>query len=274
VTEDDPTLDVSRNLRAIQELSGHLRDQALHRAAHRELPGGDATVMLGPVSSPEAWENRVETIERLWWESDDPTRPLIGVDEDANWEPPLQTLLFWSEAYRFETSTTTDARPTVESEAGWLLENLRWTYDNEPKWDDFERDIRQARARLEAVLYAGEREERSRVPCIDCETDRDGRAITVLLVVHYGRTAEEDRWRCPRCDRRYDRGAFVRAQRVDGARRGTERHVLVTTAAEALQVHPARIRRLATACDLATRALMVYWPDVSTIRDNDERITA
>ncbi len=165
-------------------------------------------------------------------------------------------------------------QPTIQSEAQWLLDNLRWIYDNEVKWDDFAKDIATARRRLEAVLYAGEREERSTVPCIDCDMDRDGRFIKVLLVLRYGQTPELDRWACPRCDRRYDKAALRRAQMVDGERRGTERHVLVTTAADALRVHPAQVRRLANACDIATRGLLVFWPTARELIAKREDIGA
>lgn len=160
----DPTLSVARDLRAIVELSADLGDQAAHKA-NGEMPGGDALACLAPVASPEAWENRVETIERLWWESDQATRPLIGIDEDANWEPPLQTILFWSEAWRYEHGSVMDARPTVETEAAWLGQIVHWAYEHEPRFEDFERDIRQARARLEAVLYAGERDAHGVAAC-------------------------------------------------------------------------------------------------------------
>jgi hypothetical protein len=230
-------------------------------------------VALGPVSSIEAWENRRETVERLWWEADETGRDdFPPCDEDASWEPPLQTLLFWSEAWRDVHGVPLDARPTVEGEAAWLGQVVGWAYEHEVHWTDFERDIATAKARLEGVLYAGDREERSKVPCIDCDMDRDGRPLTVLLVVKYGKEPKDDRWVCPRCDRRYDEGAFIRAQHVDGARRGTERFVLVEMAADALQVHPARVRRLASACDIATRSLMVWWPDIRAA--HSERIGA
>jgi hypothetical protein len=64
-------------------------------------------------------------------------------------------------------------RPTVASEAQWLIDNLRWIYDNEPKWDDFAKDVAAARRRLEAVLYAGERDTHGVVPCGQCGGELD-----------------------------------------------------------------------------------------------------
>jgi hypothetical protein len=273
MTEDDPTLDVARDLRAIVDLCKLLHDQAVHRASHHDMPGGDALVMLAPVASPEAWGNRIETAERLWWESDQDTRPDVGLDEDATWEPPLQTLLFWSEAWRFEHDAVSDLTPTVDREAAWLGNIVGWAWDHEPHWSDFAKDVAAARRRLEAALYAGEREERSAVPCIDCEVDRNGQPIRLLLVRHYADDPSKDRWDCPRCDRRYDEAAYLRAQNVDGERRGTARFVPVKLAAEALGMTPATFRRIATACDIATRSLLVWWPDARDHAKNSRVVT-
>jgi hypothetical protein len=188
VSEDDPTLDVARDLRAIVDLCKLLHDQAVHRASHHDMPGGDALVMLAPVASPEAWENRRETIERAWlnaepkpgvggywdWEQDcwverdDSREEFPPCDDDANWEPPLQTMLFWSEAWRLEHNATIDLRPTVVSEAGWLGELIGWAYDHEPHFADFAADMANVRRRLEAVLYAGERDQHGVAPCDQC----------------------------------------------------------------------------------------------------------
>lgn len=184
----DPTLEVARDLRAIVELSGLLHDQAACRAGSGELPGGDATVMLAPVASPEAWENRRETVEQEWWDAQ--PKPGIGgywdwkqdcwvehnatiddfppCDDDGSWEPPLQTLLFWSEAWRYEHNVILNARPTVNSEAQWISGIIDWAYSHEVHFEDFAKDMANARRRLEAVLYAGERDEHGIVVCREC----------------------------------------------------------------------------------------------------------
>jgi hypothetical protein len=116
MTNDDPTLIVARDLRAIRDLAGMLDDQAAAKADHHEMPGGDALVMLSPVSSPRDRERRGELIEADWlraegwqWCEEHGTvreqcehRLNPWADEDANWEPPLQTLLFWTEVHRME----------------------------------------------------------------------------------------------------------------------------------------------------------------------------
>jgi hypothetical protein len=165
-------------------------------------------------------------------------------------------------------------RPTIASEAQWLIDNLRWIYDNEPKWDDFAKDVAAARRRLEAVLYAGERDERTRVPCIDCNEGRDSAPIRILLVVHYAtdkpgwtcpecrRKGTEDHWFCPRCKRQYDAAALRMAERADLERQGLARWLTIDVAADALQVPRSRLRPLVAACEISSRSPMVFWPDV------------
>lgn len=203
----DPTLDVAIDLRAILALSADLEEQAVHKATAREMPGGDAMVMLGPVASPAAWERRLELVEAAWFDSDEITpRPNMGADEDPSWEATLSTLLFWSEVPH------PNDKPTIRTEAEWLLENLRWMYDHEPHFADFAKDIAAARRRLEAVLYAGDRDEKSWVPCTTCDLDRDGNPLVVRLIREYGTTVEADRWTCPRCKLRYDTPSYLLAQ--------------------------------------------------------------
>lgn len=256
----DPTLAVAQDLRAILDLSRDLEDQAINKGGG-DLPGGDAMVMLGPVAAPADWERRLELVEAAWFNSDQTRpRPTMGADEDPNWEPPLQTLLFWTENLR------TPNAPTIATEAEWLGENLRWLYDNEPHFDDFAKDVAAARRRLEAVLYAGERDEKSKVPCIDCELDRDGRPVRIMLVVHYGSHGAEDHWICPRCKRQYDEPALRRAEYHDLARQGLDRFVRIDMAARVLGIARTRLASSVTACEVGSRAALVFWPDVRHLK--------
>jgi hypothetical protein len=293
VNEDDPTLDVGRNLRAIVDLTRDLHAQAVARASHHDMPGGPSMAELGPVANVGAVELRNRALEAAWlakhgneWCGVSPDAPQEERDKACQsikalcrhrfnpWDDDpttLTTLRWWTEEYRARTDTVTEFWD-VRSEVAWLVDNMRWVYDNEPNFDDLARDVASALRRLEAVLYAGEREERSKVPCIDCDIDRDGGRLSVLLVRHYGDVPEADRWVCPRCKRRYDEAALRRAQLIDGERRGTERFVSVEMAADALRLHPARVRRLASACDIASRGLLVWWPMARALQS--ERIGA
>ncbi|MGH8879521.1 MAG: hypothetical protein ACRD0P_19590, partial [Stackebrandtia sp.] len=103
---DDPTLPVARDLTEITNLVADLAAEALARAGSPGMPGGDAMVMLAHDASLEAWEHRVETAETAhytWCPRHDHRRCRVVehvADHDPDWEPPLQTLLWWSEQLR------------------------------------------------------------------------------------------------------------------------------------------------------------------------------
>lgn len=252
-----PVTKVARNLSAIEDMTAALLTQAVHKANDREMPGGDAMVALASVASPEAWEHIFEAAEA---HERDTT---YADDQDDTWEPPLQTLLFWSEQWRAEHGYELDRRPTIASEAGFIRWALNWAWENEAKWDDFARDIHRARLRLEDVLYAGRRAERSRVVCPDC----DG----VRLIKVYGETERFDGWKCPACKKRLDADEFKRAHAKQLRSQGAERYVQWRDALATLrtQGRPERTVRqwvidgeVDGFCDLSTRVLWVWWPDL------------
>lgn len=294
MSDDDPTLAVARDLRAIIDMHVDLPDQAAARSASKDMPGGLAMAALGPASMPSARVRRGILAEDEWLRKhgDDwcelhetikaacAHRPNPWADEEDVWEPPLQTLLWWSEDWRDQHGSLMPLRPTEQTEAKFLASILQWAYDREPHWDDFAHDVKTARRRLEDVLYAGDREERTRVPCIDCDTDRAGKPLRIMLIAHYapagGRCGkcnakwDRDHWVCPRCKRQYDKPALHRAEYQDMVRRGLERFITLPMAAESLDLPVRRLRPLANACDLATRALLVWWPTVRHIRRHRE----
>jgi hypothetical protein len=201
---DDPQPDavtkVARDLSAIEALAAALSEQAEHKANDRLLPGGHAMVALGPVASPRAVEEQVEAAEARWWEDDATThedRPDAShlSDEDDAWEPPLQTLLFWSEAWREERGYPLEGRtPTLETEAGFIRHSLEWAWESEPHFADFARDVQGVVRRLENLLYAGRRDEFG-VPCMydACGGKRLRRRIRD--------DGSRTDWQCPRCER-------------------------------------------------------------------------
>jgi hypothetical protein len=185
IMTDDPTLTVARDLRAIVDLSCWLLAQARAKATHHDLPGGDAMVMLANVALPSSWERRIELIEADWlrrrgddWCEQHGTimrlcahRANPWADEDGICESPLQTMLFWTED-QHETP-----HPTIAGEATWLRDNLRWFWDNEPNFADLADDVAAARRRLEAVLYAGDRDVHGVIPCRECDGELDRLAL-------------------------------------------------------------------------------------------------
>lgn len=273
-----PVVKVARDLREIVEMCGHLDDQAEHKANARidghVLPGGLATVAAAGVANIEAWQFKYDAAEA--WNAANPhkvPRPTDHIeDEDDTWEPPLQTLCFWSEQWRAEHGAEYDIRPTVASEANFIRWALDWAWDHEPRFDDFAKDVRRARVRIENVLYAGNRAERTRVVCdrADCETPR-------RLIRKYGfaEDGSDDWWRCPSCKARYDAEGVQKAHahmlRSEGAERwveqidaiGTlkaqgrsEKTVRAWLASEAIAV--------SSFCDPITHQVWVWWPDLWT----------
>jgi hypothetical protein len=148
------------------------------------------------------------------------------IEDDEDWIPPLQTLLFWSEAWRAEHGYPLPVRPTVASEANFIRWALGWAWDNEVHWDDFAGDVKRARARLEDLLKEGLRAKRG-VPCFDCNVDlirpsrpprkihwcdgNDGVCTWPHKFCAHDRGGLADEWKCPTCDRRYGVEDYVRA---------------------------------------------------------------
>lgn len=264
----DELVKVARDLREIETLSDDLADQALHKATDPLMPGGDAMVMLAHVASLEAWEHRAETLERIWAEdpfATDADRPDFSHEDDA-WEPALQTLAFWSEQWREAHGRVSDRRPTIASEAGFLRQVLHWAYDHEPRWDDFAKDIRTARLRIENVLRAGMRSERSRVPCSNTTCPTKPKLVKV-----YRDHIEHDHYKCPGCKHRYTHDDYQRAYARYLRSEGADRFVRITDAVGMLRAvgRPERTIRKWFAecmvhayCDTTTRQAWVWWPDL------------
>lgn len=199
-----PVVKVARDLTEILAMTAALDDQAEHKANARidgtGLPGGLAMVALAHVANLEAWEAQYEAWEHFG-------RPRDHVeDEDDAWEPPLQTLCFWSEQWRAQHGAEYDMRPTVASEAAFIRWALDWAWDNEPHWDDFANDVRKARVRMENVLYAGKRPERTRIVCDQCEE-----APQLLKLPGIAEDGSDDRWKCPGCKHKFDQDGLRRA---------------------------------------------------------------
>lgn len=220
------TIDVAQDLTAIVDMAERLEDQAINDANDHLMPGGLAMVALAGVANLEAWANKLDAAERLG------IHP--AVEDDDEWEPPLQSLLFWSDDLRrihdqeFEP-TPHRPRQTEATEANIIRHHLDWLWENEPKWDDFAEHIATARARLEALLTEGLRAKRG-VPClsIDCEggilsqpvADRrehrwcEGHAGVCHLPHErcpHDRGGLRDEWVCGSCDRRYGVEDYRRA---------------------------------------------------------------
>jgi hypothetical protein len=254
----DPVTKVAQDLSAIEELVVDLAEQAIHDANDHTLPGGDALAARAPVASPEAWQNVYEAAEERGL---DLTHVL---DEDDADEPPLQTLLFWSEQWRVEREAPFEVEPhrpypTIETEANFIRWCLPWAWENEVHFEDFADDVRNVRARLEAILTAGRRNLRG-VQCFDCGTDlvrqshdpKDVRACEghdgVCFIPHaacpHDRGGLRDWWKCPGCDRTYPLKDYARA--VSHAHYAFADYLLLDDAAARTGAKPGTIKVWAT----------------------------
>lgn len=197
MTDTDQLTRVAQDLTAIEDMALNLLTQAVNKASDHLMPGGHAMVCLAPVANLEAWGNILDTAERLAERPED----YPEVDED-DWEPPLQTLTYWSERWRREHGNEYDLRPSIGSEANYLRFSLDWAWQNEPLWSNFVKDISAARGRLENVLYAGVRVERG-APCLYDECK--GRRLTRTI----NDRGERSKWRCSKCEREWDEDRYA-----------------------------------------------------------------
>lgn len=272
--ETDPTLKAARDLREIVYLANSLEDQAEHKAADKDLPGGKAMLELAPATTLTAVDDQLEAAEH--WNAAHYGEPgqidLSHVDDMGLDVVALTDLLFWSEDWRDRTGSTMPKRPTIQSEANWLASALTWAVDNEIHLSDFVKAMSDVRTSLENTLYAGNRAERTRVPCIDCNA---------RLIKVYADKAKYDHWRCPnkKCDRtRYERDEFNQARANQLHSKGADRFILVPDAVAAVKPRPEHTVRtwinrmlVRKVCDLETRQVMVWWPDVRDLHEAAKR---
>lgn len=274
VTEAPAVVKTARDLTEIVNLYESLLVQAIHKAGAKidghSLPGGEAMVAMAGVGDREVNERRVELREELHLATCqrlDHSRCWTGSEDEDGSEPVLQTLLFWSEQWRNEKGFPLDGRrPTVATEANVLRGLLEWAWENLIEWDDFARDIRQARLRLENILYAGARAERTRVVCDRC--DAAPRLIRLYGVMPDG---SDDRWKCPACKVRMAGDEVSRAHAKMLRSEGAERWVPQVDAIATLraQGRPERTIRkwlndceAEAYCDPVTHAVYCWWPSL------------
>lgn len=194
-----PVVKVARDLTEIVRLYDDLESEAIAHGDNPDIPGGAAMIALAGVANYEAWEHQLSTTERLGLAY----TSVEDEDPDESW-PPFQYLSWWSEAWRREHDADYDSARDIRTEANFLRAMLDWAWDNEPHWDDFASDIRRARVKLENILTAGNRVDRSRVVCDRCEE-------SPRLLCLPGADDGEDRWKCPVCKVRFDHAALLRA---------------------------------------------------------------
>lgn len=190
---EDLGLSIARSLTAIVILYRDLEDEAEHRFADKDIPGGDALVMLGPVANMEAYNYR--QLSELMGR----THLKAGFDDpETDIAPPLLVLASWHDVVRQERGLP-DAtkRATITREADGIRASIDWMLAEDehgtPNFmpaDELAKDLRRVVYRLERILKAGEQHDLG-APCMDCHEP---------LLRDYGDTQSDDRWFCRHCD--------------------------------------------------------------------------
>lgn len=203
------TIDVTQDLTAIIELADDLLTEAVIKAGDPLMPGGLAMVALAPVASPDEW---AETLEAAEHRAQAKELDLPAVEDDDDWEPPLQTLLFWSESWRVEHGYPLSAKPTLASEANFIRWALEWAWENEVHWEDFARDVSKARTRLESIEKAGVRPAFRGAPCLydECRGKRLIRKTVPCRDENGEKSWRLTDWHCPNCKRQWSEEDYAR----------------------------------------------------------------
>lgn len=275
-----PIVKVARDLTEITKLRERLLAQAIQKATARidgtSLPGGDAMVFLAHVADPEINERRVGLAEDRHLATclrTDHAKCWTGSEDEDDTEPVLQTLLFWSGPWREQRGLPLEGRrPTITTEANIIRGLLDWAWDHEPRWDAFAKEIRSARVRLEDLLYAGARQELTRIVCNRCMPDTKVEDKPRLLRL-YGPEVDGsgDRWKCPACKIRLDadgvRAAHAAMLRSQGAERWVQQADAIATLKAQGRAEQLVRRWLAQGegeayCDPKTHEVWVWWPDL------------
>lgn len=237
-TTNTMRLEIAQDMSAIEDMFARLPDEAYNRAGDPDIPGGMATVLLGPGVDLEAFgyaqmsELMGRTEQRVW------------MPDKGDVEPPLSFLASWSDLVReargFEPS---QRRATIHGEIASLRSALDWMLsvneDGDPWFiqvEDFASGLRKVRRAMENVLHDGVRAERIRAECKACEesprlvVDRDNDPVTYY---------------CPACRETYDVDGVAECWHRMIANRADEvpEWVTVAVAAAATGRSPKTIRR-------------------------------
>ena len=262
----DPIVNLRRDLTAIAHMADNLAARGVDLAAHRLMPGGEATANAAPVASHEAWANRLDTTETHAADRRPPVYALADNEDDEHEWGPAQTIAFWSESWRAAMGKTTDTL-TLTSEVAYLRrpDTLAWITTNEPHLTQAIDDIHTARTRLENITRDGERATRSRVTCDRCPTPQR------LIQVH-GRTPDTDAWKAPCCGATLTEDDKNRALARQLHSRGAARWINRTEAISALTVQgwtEHQAIRIVDSPDVAHEhdergRTVIWWPDAWT----------
>jgi hypothetical protein len=190
------------DLREIESLHLDLWAEAECRHSDRDMPGGDAMNMIGPVANLEAWEHRYEAAETAAM-SEDATLPTYIRDQLDTEAHPLLVLATWEDLIREERNQPTDLKASVPRAIAYIRGSLDWAFRTnsfgEQEWlavDALARDLKAVRSGIESVLHDGIRTDRG-ADCLTC--------FQPLVHEWVGdhdnpKTLEDDKWVCRTCE--------------------------------------------------------------------------
>lgn len=193
---------IGSNLSSIQSLCRNLEDEAQHRFADSEMPGGEALVMLGPVANLEAF-NYLKLSQIMGRTEGD--RGLDDVKGDP--APPLLILADWGDRVAREKGDNRTEKATIEREIAYLRSVIDWIVgtnsDGEPYFIDageLDSQLAAVVKRLEAVMKEGTRITYG-APCLHC--------VGVNMVrVEDAKYGLQDKFICPTCRRDYTKASY------------------------------------------------------------------
>jgi hypothetical protein len=248
-------LQIGQDLTVIEDTYTRLRIEAYHHADDHDIPGGDATVLLGPRADVEAWSyvklSALMGRLNLGHKEASPHQRRIeaeAIDHDEL-EPPLAFLAGWVDIIRRDRGQDdTERLATIGGEIRYLRAALDWItatdHDDtkEPWWDQAEQFVDQlhnVRMKLEDVLLEGERDDTG-APCLGEHCDG------VRLVKQWAGSQDNplperfDTWKCPRCKRRYTADEYSNACKQ--ASRLYADRLTATDMLDVYRVHPSTLR--------------------------------
>lgn len=267
----------TETLREIERLYAELLEQSMRGGndgrliAAAPIPGGQAVVALSP------WSFGLDDgSHRLMYDQQGAPREHFDASRvdryrDEHWADyrreihPTATLATWSLAWRdWFGHTDTQLAVTVRSASTYLRLNLEHMQaqgdDGAPDLDEMTRDLHAVKTQLENIVYDGQREERSEVPCLDCPRTR-------LVKRYHPKQTARDHWLCTRCKRKYDPDAYARAKHQHLVSEGAERFVLLQDAVEATRLPKYLIRGWMRRgkvlwCHSRAHHAYVWWPHI------------
>lgn len=271
-------VELSKLYRDISDMYLELHWEARAKHSDRLFPGGRPLDMMAPSSTPTKWDAEFERVESTRWDD--------GVKwDEVNYAPdqlaedehhPLYVLSSWVDVIREERDQPTGLAPTMSRCVDYLAGCIDWCLRvdefGDLEWlaiDQMLIELHDVERAMENVLIEGLRAERTRVNCVAEECQSKPRLIKI-----YGAQARWDEFKCPDCGARYTPEKFRDAISTNFRHKETDKFVSLDLAKSAVKADRRTffswMDRLKTraVCDIKTRQVMVWWPNVRQLEDD------